>query len=119
MRIIDLKSSRTDVRQRASWRSVRHLIKSESLSKSRVVPGCYCRFSFDETMVNAEKGVLIECDPQMKQFLLHLDDTKAVNGQKFIIQDLDATHLFVDLTMITELKRQIDDLMERINFVEG
>ena len=25
-------------------------------------------------MVNVMKGVLIECDPAMKQFLLHLDE---------------------------------------------
>lgn len=69
-------------------------------------------------MVNAQRGVLIECDPQMKQFLLHLDETRAIDGQSFIIQDLDATHLFVSSDMIDRLKNQIDDLMEKINFVE-
>lgn len=68
-------------------------------------------------MVNVQPGVLIECDPQMKQFLLHLDETNAV-GSKFILQDLDATHLFVSASMIETLKNQIDDLMEKINFVE-
>jgi TFIIH basal transcription factor complex TTD-A subunit len=69
-------------------------------------------------MVNAQIGVLIECDPQMKQFLVHLEDTNALGGRKFIIQDLDATHLFVSADMIEMLKNQIDDLMEKINFVE-
>jgi len=27
-----------------------------------------------KNMVNVMKGVLIECDPAMKQFLLHLDE---------------------------------------------
>ena len=107
------------MRQRASRRTVRHLINTRLSQRLVLFPVVHLAEFYAETMVNAEKGVLIECDPQMKQCLLHLDDTKAVNGQKFIIQDLDATHLFVDVNMITELKRQIDDLMERINFVEA
>ena len=68
-------------------------------------------------MVHVTKGILIECDPQMKQFLLHLDESNAL-GSKFILQDLDATHLFVDPTMIDVLKTKIDDLMDQINYVE-
>jgi TFIIH basal transcription factor complex TTD-A subunit len=45
-------------------------------------------------MVNVTKGVLVECDPAMKQFLLHLDETLKL-GSRFIIQDLDETHLFI------------------------
>ena len=30
-------------------------------------------------MVNVMKGVLIECDPAMKQFLLHLDEKVSIN----------------------------------------
>uniref|UniRef100_A0A674PPK5 General transcription and DNA repair factor IIH subunit TFB5 n=1 Tax=Takifugu rubripes TaxID=31033 RepID=A0A674PPK5_TAKRU len=29
-------------------------------------------------MVNVHKGVLLECDPAMKEFLLHLDETMVV-----------------------------------------
>ena len=36
-------------------------------------------------MVNVTKGILVECDPAMKQFLLHLDE-KFLLGSKFIIQ---------------------------------
>lgn len=68
-------------------------------------------------MVNVMKGILIECDAQMKQFLLHLDETNAL-GTKFIIQDLDATHLFVSPEVIETLKNKIDDLMDQINYVE-
>jgi TFIIH basal transcription factor complex TTD-A subunit len=45
-------------------------------------------------MVNVTKGVLVECDPAMKQFLLYLDETHKL-GSRFIIQDLDETHLFI------------------------
>jgi TFIIH basal transcription factor complex TTD-A subunit len=36
-------------------------------------------------MVNVTKGVLVECDPAMKQFLLHLDE-KLTLGSSFVIQ---------------------------------
>ena len=68
-------------------------------------------------MVQVQKGILIECDPQMKQFLLHLDDTNAL-GTRFILQDLDATHLFISSDIIDRLKNQIDDLMDKISFVD-
>lgn len=68
-------------------------------------------------MVNAQTGVLIECDAQMKQFLLHLDETNAI-GCKFILQDLDSTHIFIDSGSLNRLTSEIDDLMEKINFVE-
>lgn len=69
-------------------------------------------------MVHVLRGVLVECDPQMKQFLLHLDATDALNT-KFVLQDLDSTHLFVSSDCIDLLKTKIDDLMEQVNFVEN
>ena len=36
-------------------------------------------------MVNVAKGVLVECDPAMKQFLLHMDEKLAL-GTKFVVQ---------------------------------
>ena len=36
-------------------------------------------------MVNVAKGVLVECDPAMKQFLLHMDETLKL-GTKFVVQ---------------------------------
>lgn len=68
-------------------------------------------------MVQVMKGVLVECDAQMKQFLLHLDETEAL-GTKFIIQDLDPTHIFVSHDIIETLKAKIDDLMDQINYVD-
>ncbi len=71
-------------------------------------------------MVNVTKGVLIECDPAMKQFLLHLDE-KLILGTKFVVQDLDETHLFVAPEMVDRLKDRIDELMDQISVpvVEG
>ncbi|XP_037927176.1 general transcription factor IIH subunit 5 [Hermetia illucens] len=66
-------------------------------------------------MVNVMKGVLVECDPAMKQFLLHLDETLAL-GRKFIIQDLDESHLFISTDIVDTLQAKVDDLMDKINF---
>lgn len=61
------------------------------------------------------KGVLVECDPAMKQFLLHLDDTKQL-GRTFILQNLDDTHLFIDQDIIPILQTKIDGLMDKLYF---
>lgn len=53
----------------------------------------------------------------MKQFLLFLDDTMAL-GKKFIIQDLDETHLFVSSDIVEILRNRVDDLMDQISFTE-
>ncbi|KAH9509209.1 General transcription factor IIH subunit 5 [Bulinus truncatus] len=66
-------------------------------------------------MVNVTKGVLIECDPAMKQFLLHLDE-KNEFGRKFVLQDLDDTHLFVAAEIVETLQERIDELMDQMSF---
>ncbi|UXI17088.1 zinc finger CCCH domain-containing protein 14-like [Sarcoptes scabiei] len=68
-------------------------------------------------MVQVQNGILVTCDPAMKQFLLHLDDTKAL-GQRFVLQDLDPTHLLISSDILEVLKAKIDDLMDQISFVE-
>lgn len=69
-------------------------------------------------MVNVTKGILVECDPPMKQYLLHLDEANAL-GKKFILQDLDETHLFVSADVMDILQRKIDDLMDYNSFPIG
>ena len=51
----------------------------------------------------------------MKQLLLHMDETNAI-GRKFVIQDLDETHLFLASDVIETLQNRIDDFMDKINF---
>jgi len=69
-------------------------------------------------MVNVIKGVLVKCDPAMKQYLLHLDETNAL-GKKFILQDLDETHLFVSEEFIPQIQDKIDELMDANSFSLG
>ncbi|CAH1246294.1 general transcription factor IIH subunit 5-like [Branchiostoma floridae x Branchiostoma japonicum] len=66
-------------------------------------------------MVNVLKGVLVECDPAMKQFLLHLDEKNAL-GRKFVMQDLDDTHLFISADIVDLLQEKIDDLFDQLTF---
>ena len=70
-------------------------------------------------MVNVLKGVLVQCDATVKQFLLHMDETNAL-GEKFIIEDLDATHLFVASKVIKTLEARLWELMDKLSFpVDG
>lgn len=68
-----------------------------------------------DKMVNVLKGVLVECDPAMKQFLLYLDETSAL-GKKFIIQDLDDTHVFILAEVVHILQERVGELMDQNSF---
>lgn len=52
----------------------------------------------------------------MKQFLLYLDDINELGG-RFVVEDLDETHLFIDSNYVDRLKEKIDDLMEKHSYV--
>ena len=54
-------------------------------------------------------------DPAMKQFLLHLDETNGL-GRKFVVQDLDETHIFIASDILPTLSARIDDLMDKLHF---
>ncbi|CAD5116569.1 DgyrCDS5448 [Dimorphilus gyrociliatus] len=66
-------------------------------------------------MVNVNKGVLVECDPAMKVFLLNLDETEAL-GCRFVLQNLDDTHLFITTEILSVLQDRVDDLMDKLSF---
>ncbi|KAI6652662.1 hypothetical protein LOD99_4445 [Oopsacas minuta] len=68
-------------------------------------------------MVNFTKGILITCDPAMKQLILFLQETNEF-GRSFIIQDLDDEHLFIDNDhrLLAKIQEKIDELMEKNSF---
>ncbi|KAH9422313.1 transcription factor B5 [Dermatophagoides pteronyssinus] len=68
-------------------------------------------------MVQIQTGILVTCDPAMKQFLLHLDETNAL-GQRFVLQDLDPTHLLITAEVLNILKTKIDDLLDQFSFTD-
>ena len=59
--------------------------------------------------------LFISSDPAMKQLLLHLDETNAL-GKKFVIQDLDETHMFIASDILATLHARIDGLMDKLHF---
>lgn len=54
-------------------------------------------------------------DPAMKQFLLYLDETMAL-GKKFILKDLDDTHVFILAEVVQTLQERVGELMDQNSF---
>ena len=52
----------------------------------------------------------------MKQFIIHLNDKK-IAGKKFIIEDLDATHLLIKGEAREEIKRKVEEWMDEVRKV--
>ncbi|KAI9097005.1 TFIIH subunit TTDA/Tfb5 [Phlyctochytrium arcticum] len=64
-------------------------------------------------MVRATKGALLECDPAVKEIVLDLDNKRSDSGEpRFIIEQLDETHLFIDLAVLDWLKDKLDEILE-------
>jgi len=55
-------------------------------------------------------GLLLTCDPPVKQYIKRLDDLKS-NDKKFVIEDLDETHLLVQEKARDEINRKVEDWM--------
>lgn len=51
----------------------------------------------------------------MKQFLLHLDE-KVILGKKFVIEDLDETHVFVSAEIVPILQEKVWEIMDNNSF---
>ena len=68
----------------------------------------------DKNALPPSSGYLISCDVPTKQFIQHLNDTKPVN-KKFIIKDLDSTHLLVKHSARDEISRKVDEWMDEVS----
>ncbi|KAE8210139.1 hypothetical protein CF319_g1575 [Tilletia indica] len=60
--------------------------------------------------MKAIQGVLLTCDPALKQLILHLD---AAAPSRFVLQDLDATHLFINAKFIEYIREHLDEELEK------
>ncbi|KAL9940513.1 hypothetical protein V8E36_000001 [Tilletia maclaganii] len=60
--------------------------------------------------MKAIQGVLLTCDPALKQLILHLD---AEAPSRFVLQDLDATHLFINPKFIDYIRQNLDQELEK------
>ena len=56
-------------------------------------------------------GYLLTCDPSAKQFIKHLNETKRVD-KKFIVEDLDATHLLIKGDAREEVLSKVEEWMD-------
>ena len=56
-------------------------------------------------------GYLISCDVPTKQYIQHLNELKPVD-KKFIIEDLDATHMLVRKKAREEIERNVEAWMD-------
>lgn len=59
-------------------------------------------------------GLLLTCDPPTKQYIKRLDDLKS-NDKKFVIEDLDDTHLLVKEKARDEILRKVEDWMNEVS----
>ncbi len=58
-------------------------------------------------------GYLLTCDPPTKHFVMHLNDQKK-SDKKFIIEDLDATHLLIRGEAKDEITKRVDEWMDLV-----
>ncbi|VDK65076.1 unnamed protein product [Onchocerca ochengi] len=68
----------------------------------------------NKRMVNVKKGVLVRCDPAMRQLLVYLDESRTL-GSKFVVKELDETHIVVDKEIVPILEQKIDQMMDSLS----
>ncbi|BGP57031.1 hypothetical protein JCM8202_004531 [Rhodotorula sphaerocarpa] len=61
-------------------------------------------------MVKATRGVLVTCDPAVKQILLQLDEN--AGRPRFIISDLDETHVLIAPASVERVRQELEDALE-------
>ncbi|KAL3682064.1 hypothetical protein R1sor_000086 [Riccia sorocarpa] len=66
-------------------------------------------------MVEAIKGLLISCDIPMAQFIINLNNSMP-NAQKFILEILDDTHMFVQPHMADTIQYRLQEFRESNTF---
>jgi len=67
-------------------------------------------------MVAALKGVLLSCDVPIKQYLLSINE-QLPNSEKFVIYDLDDTHLLVQPNATDMLNEKLQKFHDQNTFV--
>ena len=62
-------------------------------------------------MARTLKGTLIECDPSIKTMILDIDN-KMDERNKFVMSDLDETHLLIDSQSVQRVQDMIQQIIE-------
>jgi TFIIH basal transcription factor complex TTD-A subunit len=63
-------------------------------------------------------GYLISCDVPTKQYIQYLNELKPVD-KKFILEDLDSTHLLVKKKAREEIERKVEAWMDEVRLWIG
>ncbi|KAK1923041.1 TFIIH subunit TTDA/Tfb5 [Papiliotrema laurentii] len=71
----------------------------------------------DEYSVKVTTGVLVTCDSAAKQILLHVDGMRD-GASKFIIHDVDETHVLVKGQYLEEIKDVLQEELEKNTYVQ-
>mgnify|MGYP002855434053 FL=1 len=66
-------------------------------------------------MVSAVHGTLLECDIPTKVFILHLNDEQ-LPSERFVIQDLDDTHLLVQPDKVDMVRGEVASFLQRSQY---
>lgn len=56
-------------------------------------------------------GYLLTCDPQVREFIKHMNEGKNVD-KKFILEELDSTHLLIHGSARNEINTKVDEWMD-------
>jgi TFIIH basal transcription factor complex TTD-A subunit len=83
--------------------------KKLKTSDARATAGISAQVATDDAIPSA--GYLVSCDVPTKQFIQYLNELKPTD-KKFILQDLDATHLLVKAQAKTEIERKIENFFD-------
>lgn len=65
-------------------------------------------------MVSVKMATMITCDPAMLQLIRHMDKTREI-GYKFVVKQLDETHILVDQESVPMLKNKVDQFMDQLS----
>ncbi|WWC65094.1 uncharacterized protein I303_107708 [Kwoniella dejecticola CBS 10117] len=71
----------------------------------------------DAYAVKITSGVLVTCDSAAKQILLHLDSSRD-GPYKFMIRDVDETHMIIKREYVEEIKELLQDELEKNTYVQ-
>ncbi|WVR08579.1 hypothetical protein IAU60_005634 [Kwoniella sp. DSM 27419] len=71
----------------------------------------------DTYNVQVKTGVLVTCDSAAKQILLHLDSQRE-GPRKFLVRDIDETHVMIKREYVEEIKELLQDELEKNTYVQ-
>mmetsp|Transcript_3394 Transcript_3394/g.8177 ORF Transcript_3394/g.8177 Transcript_3394/m.8177 type:complete len:119 (-) Transcript_3394:324-680(-) len=60
----------------------------------------------------ASAGYLISCDVPTKKYIQHLNDEEKTQHKKFILEDLDSTHLLIAKKARPEIEKKVEQWMD-------